>query len=512
MRLLLALSLTILFLAPAHAVLPAAVEQILKSELKDYKLRLDNVIIQADKKWILIKPDSELDLDEVSSELTLIKRTDDDDFLFSNGWIYTQIIDNTIKSFDYYSKDFQDILVQSKIHQEFILPKKFKLPRDLAFLAGRIPMELSSVELASDREILYKKKLEKIKSQTPFKFLAYSYNSGKLSEISIDKKSNEKLGEARDLEADKLGLKYLSSIHEFSGKTFFADLVTGNIFELKKERAKYDATTPDQKQSEPQIQASIEKIFTLLDLGVEDGIKDFAFNLNQSTLYIITKDSSNLLIIDFEKLSITKELELPKMIDGFQLISRSSQEPDKLVFFSKAKDIVFFLNTFDLRISDEIFLAKISPEYSYVPYSVLVTYDKILVGVEKISKLNPKNKSTGLMIFDSITNAFDKFIELDGTPQQMILSQNKNHIYVLSQTSSATNILKLDSKECLEEQRLTLDVDISQASSITEIPSAGLLAIPSSVSNNIVLVDTKELIALKKIQVSEAINILKVIN
>ena len=524
MRLLISLVLILNTLA-ANAKLSSDIDAILKQEFGTYQERMDLVIESGDQKWLLIKPNKNLNLQEdetknivISDEaqvgpISLILKTESKDLLFSNGWIYTPIFQKSIKSFDFYPQIIQDIFLQSKIHQEFIVPKGFKLPRDLAFLAGRIPMTLGSIELASDRELLYKEKLEKIESQKPFQFLAYSYNSGNLTEISIDKSSNEKIGDAKDLGASELGLKYLSSIHEQFGEIYFSDLVTGDIFQFKKLRPEFDARKPNETNLDPAaIETKIEKIFSLSDLGIVDGVKDFAFNLNKSYLYVITKKTSDLLIIDYKTKSITKRLELPKMIDGFHLISRSTQEPDKLVFLSKAKDIIFFLNTYDLRISDQINLSKISDDSNFVPYSVLVSYDKVFVGVEKISKLNKSAPAAGLMIFDTITNAFQEFVELSATPKEMLLSNDKKSVFILGENHDGASIVKIDAANYQEQASLTLDKDIAQVSSMTEIIDGKFLAVPSSVSSNLVLIDAQELITLKKIKLVEPVNLLRVIN
>ena len=496
---------------PANAQLPADLEAILKKELGTYKERLDLVISANNKQWLLIKPVAEQAQKE---EITLVARTKDDDLLFSNDWVYTPIVNNSIKSFDYYPEAFQNALLKGKIYQEFIVPKGFELPRDLAFLAGRIPMKLGSIELASDRELLYKEKLQKLENKKPFEFLAYSYNSGRLTEISIDKKSNEKVGDSKDFNADALGLKYLSSIQDLDNEIYFSDLVTGTIFQLKKTRESFDATKPSETKNSTEPKAKetqLEEIFKLEDIGVFDGIRDFRFNLNKSYLYLVTKNTHNLLIIDYKKKLLTKKLELPSMIDGFQLISRSAQEPDKIVFFSKAKDRIFFLNTYDLRISDEIKLSELSKDSSYVPYCVLVSYDKVFLGVERTPKLPGLEASAGLMVFDTITNAFQEFVELEAVPKKLLLSNDKKSVYILMENQSGVKLSKIKVDDYSKEAQLELDADIAQVNSMTEIVGDSLLAVPSSVSSNIVLIDTDKLVALKKIELEERVNVLKVI-
>ncbi len=263
----------------AFAKLPTEIETILKAELGDYKERMDQVVTFGKEKWILIKPEKNLSLTKEEekiqmlssaaelepSPISLINKTKDKDFLFSNGWIYTPIKNNTIKSFDYYPQIFQDILLQSKLHQELIVPKGFELPRDLAFLAGRIPVKLGSIELASDREIIYQKKLEEMKNKKPFEFLTYSFNSGRLQKLSIDKESNEKLDSVYDFETSELGLNYLSNIRTYNNEIYFSDMITGSLFEFKKVQAQYDATKPLKNPEVKDLTEKpvIEKVFDL---------------------------------------------------------------------------------------------------------------------------------------------------------------------------------------------------------------------------------------------------------
>jgi len=175
-----------LFNLAVFAKIPAEIENILLKELPGAKIRLDNVVEVKDKQWLLIKPQVPVTLAENQS-ITLIEETDKQDFLFSNNWIYTPIINNSIKSFDFYPESFQAVLLKSQIEQEFIVPKAFKLPRDLAMLAGRLPLELDVVELASDREIVYKQRLKELENQKPFEVLTYSNTDGKLALLTIAK-------------------------------------------------------------------------------------------------------------------------------------------------------------------------------------------------------------------------------------------------------------------------------------------------------------------------------------
>ena len=512
MHLLAALIFAFITTLSVEAKLPESITTILKEELGEYSQRMDLVLEQGDKKWLLIKPEKKLHLNDDPETITLITKTAKQDILLSNGWIYTPIEKNTIKSFDFFPEIFQDLLLQSKIHQEFIVPKGFKLPRDLAFLSGRLPIELGDIELASDRAELYKSKIQELKLTKPFEFLGYSFATGNLKKIALDKKTNEKVELDQDLDAGEIGLKYLSSIRVYDDEIYFSDLVSGKIHKYSKSYKKYDARKATEEIPLDAVELNVQEVFKLEDIGLDDGVKDFVLNVNKSILYLLTNKTSNLLIINMKEKSLIKRLEMPKMLDGFELLSRSSQEPDKLVFYSKARKEIFFVNGFDFRVSDKIDLKEHSKDFNFIPHSMLVAHDKIYLGVEVESKHTAHPADAGIMVFDSVTGSYDKFIELNASPRKIIRSKDEKSLYVLSQDQTMSELVKVDVKDFRLTARLGLDADIAQSGSVSELVEAGMLVIPSGTSKNILLVDAENFVALKKIALTESINIIKTLD
>ncbi len=94
----------------------------------------------------------------------------------------------------------------------------------------------------------------------------------------------------------------------------------------------------------------------------------------------------------------------------------------------------------------------------------------------------------------------------------MLLSNDKKSVFILGENHDGASIVKIDAANYQEQASLTLDKDIAQVSSMTEIIDGKFLAVPSSVSSNLVLIDAQELITLKKIKLVEPVNLLRVIN
>lgn len=524
MRFLLLLPIFCFSALVAVAEVPHDIESFFKTEMPKAKFRLDQVLVDGEKKWLLIKPQKPCSLKTLpdgtiekyqkkqdhEEKISLVLKTEAKDYLFSNAWIYTPIENKTIKSFDFYPNLLQDILLASMIHQEFIVPKQFKLPRDLAFLSGRIPIELGDIELASDREMIFRKKMQTIKDNKPFRFLTYSYDKGVFAEMTLEKSFEKDFFQEKEVKLENL--KYLSHFAKVNDRLFFSDMVSGSIFEVIKKDFDFDATKPIKKQDvEADVENDLEfkEVFNLKNIGIDDGIKSFEFNLNQSSLYLVTKNSSDLLIIDFKKQELLKKLELPHVIEGFHLLSRSADSADTLIFLSKATKKIFFLNTYDLRISRQIALKDLDANFDFIPYSIVSTANKVIVAVKKISQHNTQEIQNGLLIFDLITSELEQFLVTDMTPTQLSVDASGKSLLVLMQDDKQTKLQQFDAKSFTLQKSLSFDADISQASSLYLIEDENLILVPSSVSNNLVIVDGDSLLEIKKIKLTNPINLLQ---
>ena len=99
------LLLILVFKFQACRALPLEVPQYIQKQLlasyPKAKFRMDGVFVFGEKLFIPLIP--KIVSDDVP---TLVEKTDRDDFLFANGWIYTPVINNSIKSFDYFKNKF----------------------------------------------------------------------------------------------------------------------------------------------------------------------------------------------------------------------------------------------------------------------------------------------------------------------------------------------------------------------------------------------------------------------
>lgn len=475
------------------ANIPAEIQTAFTKELPGSKFRIDGTMEYQNKIWIPIVPGESASVEEPSTTKLLYK-TDTDVYFFSNSWVFIPIEENTIKGLDYYPEQIQEILLGAKIIPEFLVPENFELPRDLAMLSGRLPIKLRAVQLATDREVLYRERLSN-KEEAKLEFFVHSISNGNLAKLSISADDDFIQKDITHLIKD---ISFLSKIKTVDDKTFLVDQNQAKIFYLKnKNKLDFDATKPGEKELETEF--DLIEYFDLEDYGVEASLQDFVFTHDRSTLYVLTKNPNNLLVINLETKEQIKKIETPFSCSDLLIVSRSTSEPDKILFFSKASSEIFLLNTFDHRISQKISLNELSKTNSYIPRAMLVDNDNIYLAAELGSKINHSVGSTdsALVTLDIVTGAFKSEISLPFTPNWMNFSQDGNLIYLQGNQLKDSYLSKIEIKNMQILENLKLDPDFQDPWQL-EATGYQVLLVPSSVSNQLGLLDTDSWLMMKK--------------
>ncbi|MEY3369741.1 MAG: hypothetical protein RLZZ361_411 [Cyanobacteriota bacterium] len=512
------LLLILVFKFQACRALPLEVPQdIQKQLLASYpkaKFRMDGVFVFGEKLFIPLIP--KIVSDDVP---TLVEKTDREDFLFANGWIYTPVINNSIKSFDYYPESFQKQILQSQIVQEFIIPKDFSLPRDLAMLAGRLPIKLTAVELASERELQYKKRIKELDQSKIFDFFAYSHASRQLLHYSLaNTQAESQTGFDSELVDVKLDsgedFHYISNIRKF-GNTYVIERNEAKIYEIKKsDLLEFSAIQPTKNKEPESKNLKVRNFITLADYGIQGQIEDFIISADNKTAYLLSSNINALIVINFQTKQLIKVIDLPSSCMGLQLVSRSSTEPDQIVFFSRSKNSIFVVNGFDYRISQQIDLSKLSPDFKFIPHDLLINDQYIFVATEGVSQDPKQNASLypKLLILDIITGRYNRHLDLDSIPTKLVFVDNRQ-IAILSESQEGLNDIKFfDTKKLEFTMKLTLDADFTYSKTFELNSSGTFLIVPSSVNPVLGLVDLKEKKLLKKISAPSPLHIIRSID
>ncbi len=486
------------------AVVPDTIQTIFAEKLPGSKFRIDGSLSFQDRIWIPVIAETSAADESQMEPIKLVFKTDTDVYFFSNKWVFIPIENNTIKGLDYYPEIIQETLLEAKIIPEFLLPQDFSLPRDLAMIAGRLPVPLRAVELASDREVLYRERVAQ-KQETKIEFFAYSASNGDLALFAIDNGSELLKNDLSELSSD---LSFLSKVKNIDAKHFFIEQNQAQIYRLEQSnKLKFDATKPIEKDLNPEFK--LEKYFSLYDYGLKASLQDFVISNDKSTLYVLTKNPNNLLVINLETKEQIKKIETPYACSDLFIVSRSTSEPDKILFFSKAAAKVFILNTFDHRISQEIALNKLKQEFNYLPRSLLVDTDNIYLAVEAIAKKKNDllvNKAS-LLALDIVTGALQSEIPLDFVPQWMSFSADGRYIYTQGSFLRETYLAKIDLGQMQLSSNLKLDADFRDPSQL-ELLNKNILLVPSSISNQLGFIDTESWTMMKKFDLGFQANLL----
>ena len=452
---------------------PESMEKILSEQYPHGKLRLDGIWQNGNDLWLAIIPKNYTDNKEA---VGLILKTDDEDFLFSNNWIYTPIKNNTVKSFDFYVPEIQKLLMGSLISKDFIIPKDFLLPRDLAPMAGHLPLKFRSVELASGREARYRDLLQD--NSRDLNILSYAYASGELLKLQNDLKPFE-LNEING------NFSLISAIKSFKDKLYFSDYNKARILEFK------------DLDSKPQ---------QLIKLSTNAGLKDFIFSKEGNLLYVLSNKHSQLLIFDM----LHKEPKLIKTVDlpanSFKLGAMPGSGPasDLVLIGSRSSSEILQLGSFDHRISGKI---KTDNNKKVILNDFVSCQNSIFVANELLKKTEYQGE---ILVLDPISRNIQTSLALNYNPKILVPSQNQEIIFILG-TDKENKNLSVFSYEVATLKLLNstkLDADFIGPGAMILSRSGQFLMVGSTDSNFIGVLDTGTLELLYKSDIATSANIL----
>ncbi len=456
----------LLCFAPASAAIDTQIATIVKQEL-GAELRVDGLAQQGSKLWMLLVPSQAKATESLSSKLI------NGDLLLSNGWIYTPIISKgnslTIKSYDFYPQEIKNNILSSIIIPEFIIPANFVLPRDLAMLAGHLPIGLADVELASDREAEFKRRLKEDEANT-LKLLSYDYSSGKIKSIELKDTIS-----ITNLEKLSKQVSLVTALKKFKKDIYVADHNNAVIYKINADE-------------------SFEEYFRL---PKNLGIKDFNFSLDGTLFYVLTAKEPKLLIYKVDGLKPVKELDISSGAFGLTNLNASDSEADYIVFASKSSAELDLVSTFEHRISSRISVADLGlmPEVFAVAAGdiFIITQDRI------------KDTGAKLVAMDIVSAKLDKFIDLDFEP--MAIMSYAGSIYV----AGNSKFVRINPVTMLIESSLDLGTDLVDPRAIHITKTGAFALIACSGADNIGIIDLKAMQLVKKVNIGSKANHLLVL-
>ena len=466
--------------------------------------RFDGLFSVANKTWLLLIPsnaaefhnDIEIKANSIVQSPDLVERSGDD-FLFSNGWIYTPIKANSIKSLMEFSPAIQEQIIQNKIVDKFLIPEGFSLPRDLAILAQGLPIKLKNVELATEKEEKYQELLEKNKNNQ-FNFIAYSNNSGKFYLINITD-ANYSQKEIPELSSS---ISWLTAFKVFKGEVFLADYNENKIFSF----ASKDIRDKNDKIKIKNIEQVLEPFDT-----EQNQLKDFA--VTDEFIYYITGSDNRLSSFNRKKKKSSKQINLPAQVKSIDFFSSSSNLVDSIVVLSKGSNEINFLNDTNYQINHKL---KFKKDGSSLVKDFEVSKDFVYIAIEKYKN---KERTGEINLYDSISKQMIHSINLDYVPYKLFVKNNSSRLIVLGNDfkDSGNSVLheydladirspKNKERNPKELNAIKLGPDIVLAEDFSLDDKGQFLLIPSPKTKLLGIVDLKDFSLVKKINTKDKIH------
>lgn len=422
---------------------------------------MDGIAQQGNKLWLLLVPSVPV----LSNGVTLSYKSANGDLLLSNGWIYTPIIPgpkdktSTIRSYDFLPQTIKDNILSAIIIPEFIIPKGFVLPRDLAMLAGHLPIGLSDVELASDREAEFKRRLKQDEANQ-LNLLSYDYNTGSINHIEL--KDSTRITK---LEKASKKLSLITAIKKFKKDIYLADFNKSTIYKLRIEA-----------DAEPE---------EYLRLTKGAGLKDFAFSLDGTLLYLLT--FKDLLIYKVDGLKLFRTIAIGSGAFGLAPFNISANEADYMLLATKSLAEIDLVSTFEHRISSRISIAdlELSPDAF-----AFAAGDLFIIARDRI-----KDKFTKLVVMDIVSTKLKQYIELDFEPR--VISSHAGSIYV----AGNSKLVRINPETKQITASLDLGTDLLDPSALVISNTGAFVLIACSAANNIGVVDLATMQLVKKIAI-----------
>ncbi len=457
---------------PVEASQREELQKLINKELgPKAKLRVDGTIEEAGSQWLLLIPSKPAPT-ESSEALTLSYKSHNGDLLLSNSWIYTPIISGktpnslTIRSFDFYPQIIQDNILSSIISPEFVIPKGFVLPRDLAMLAGRLPIAFADVELASHREEAFRRRLKE-EEASHLSLLSYDYSSALFRTIDLEDKSEAKI---RSLDLVSSKISFLTVCKNSPQGLLLADYNRSIIYKLK---------APDQLEE-------------YLKLPLDAGPRDFAFSADGTLFYVLNTKIPSIYIYKTDGLKLIKELPIPAASFALTTMDSTSQQADYMLFASKSSSELSLLSSFDHRISSRISLAA----EGLMPEAYSVSAGKIFL-IAKPSKGGPNQ----LLVIDTVSLKRE-ILKLES--EALAITSGAGFIYVATRRSvdGHSLLLKINPEDLSIQGEADLSTDIIDPSSIVLTKTQAFALIACSGGDVVGLVDLNSMQLLKKLNIS----------
>lgn len=481
-----ALAIFALIFCSSLPVFAAADEQILKILQKELgssaQFRSDKVLKFGDKLWLPFITSEKIAKAvpaDSNGEISLVLRSEDD-FLFSNSTLYTPIItkdeQETVKSFDFYDEQIQKKILSLKVNPNFLIPKNFVLPRDLAITAGHLPLDYARVPLATERQEAFMKKLALEKAKG-LNFLSYDFSNGDLLRVRIKSVDGKSEKEIQSLNKVSEKLSMLSQMLVRDEKQYFLDFNKSKIWQL------------DLGQN---LKSDVEaKEF--LDIEGE-GLQDFSISPDAKAYYALAAKSNLIYVIDAEKKKVIKEIKVPSNSFNVTYVNYSASDVDHILIGSKASSEINIYSSFDYRLTKKIKLKRGTENYMPIAY-VLANKDLYV-----LAKDIKRGQDFKLLVYDWVSTTFRMGFDLPYQAELMKISKDKKKLFIVAKNKDSGFVLEeFDVDNNSFVQKMDIDAELGEIASLAVNERGNFLLLGSANRHVVGVVDLESFALVQKI-------------
>lgn len=471
--------------------------------------RFDGIYQKGTKNWLLILKDLEkkneepeileLEVSEKKTTAKAIVKSDlldkeNQDYLFygqEKAYLYTPIKENTIKSFKQFSPELQKEILSFTISPEFLIPAGFSITRDLATISGELPIQFRTIELATDKEEVFRK-LVKQQEENHLNFLTYSDKNKHFHLYTLNKKektvTDKDLGSLLKKNSEKF--YWLNHIKKDKDKVYISDYSSGKIYNIKvKELLEKDPEDLD-----------LEIFVDLSPILERNGLLDF--NIEHNNLYFLSQKNSRFFSVNLKNNKIIKSLKLPQLITEMEEFDYLSNESKNLVVNSRGTNELNFVSTANYQITHSInYKQKNSANFIH---DFEMNKDVLLTA----SEIHHHNGGIDgkVLIYSSVSKTLDKEIPLDFIPKKILFLDNDKSALVLGDNDEKSYLAKINLVNTELNSVKELDMDLYQSEDMLLINQEKLLVIAGKLSPVLVFLDTENFEALKKLETKYSYN------
>lgn len=511
-RLLAFLFIIINTLSVSAITIPKEIKQKMFAAEPGGQFRFDGIYNKGAKSWLLLIKDIEIKDEEepeilelevseekTTAEAVTVEKLDlldkeNQDYLFygeEKAYLYTPIKENTIKSFKQFSPELQKEILSFTISPEFLIPAGFSITRDLATVSGELPIEFRTLELATDKEEIFRK-LVKQQEENHLNFLAYSDKNKDFHLYTLNKKDksvkSKNLGSLLKNDLEKF--YWLNHIKKERDKIYISDYISGKIYKIKMKEL-------IEKDSED---LKLDLLADLSPILERNGLLDF--NIEHNNLYFLSQKNSRFFSVNLDNHKIVKSMKLPQLITEMEEYDYLSNESKNLIVNSRGAYELNFVSTANYQITHSINYKK--KNLANFVHDFEINKDVLLTASEvhhHDSKVSGK-----VLVYSSVSKTLNKEINLNFIPKKILFLNSDKSALVLGNDDEKSYLAKIDLNNIELSSVKELDIDLFKSENMLFINKEKLLVIAGKISPVLVFLDTENLEAIKKLETKYSYN------